>query len=184
MHTNRNALDVAWAAGLFEGEGYLGAYSQAPKRGKVSITLGIGSTDRDVIERFRDIMGFGTIKLRPPGTNGHKPLHVWTIHEAAKVREVIALFTPYFGVRRNAKAREVLEAGASVMPANAVKTHCRRGHELTEANTRTETFKNKTASGEWRYGTARRCLICRRRAERERMRRVLGVESANYRVSP
>lgn len=49
-------------------------------------------------------------------------------------------------------------AGESPSAKNAVKTHCKRGHEFTEANTYREPF-------------GRRCRACHRDEERERRRR-------------
>lgn len=48
--------------------------------------------------------------------------------------------------------------GETVTAANAAKTHCSQGHEFTPENTHMEA-----------YG-ARRCLTCRRKRNRERMR--------------
>ena len=55
--------EMAWAAGLFEGEGSL-ALGQ---RGNVR--LSIASTDRDVIDRFRAAIGTGRLSSQAPGGN-------------------------------------------------------------------------------------------------------------------
>lgn len=51
---------LAWAAGLFEGEGCIGIVK---KKGKSqSVRLQLSSTDRDVLDRFQSVMGFGAIR--------------------------------------------------------------------------------------------------------------------------
>jgi hypothetical protein len=123
---HRTLEQVAWAAGLFEGEGCWNAYVR--EGGTVQMQARLGMTDRDVVERFAAVIGFGAIHQAQPGTGGWKPLHTWCVYEAEKVREVIALFMPYMGERRRAKAEEVLAAGANVQVANGERTHCPSGH--------------------------------------------------------
>jgi len=42
--------EIAWAAGLFEGEGTLNVYRRSS--GKLQVQVRLGMTDRDVVERF------------------------------------------------------------------------------------------------------------------------------------
>jgi hypothetical protein len=72
MHEERTTQHVAWAAGLFEGEGCWNAYVR--KGGKVQMQVRLEMTDKDVVERFAAIVGCGAIHLSQPGTGGHKPL--------------------------------------------------------------------------------------------------------------
>jgi hypothetical protein len=90
---------VAWAAGLFEGEGCWNAYRR--ESGKIQMQARLGMTDRDVVERFAQIVGYGSIHVA-------KPLHTWCVYEAEKVREVIALFLPLHGRPPPRKGRRSL----------------------------------------------------------------------------
>lgn len=176
MQAQRNPLDVAWAAGLFEGEGCWNAYVR--QSGKVQIQARLGMTDRDVVERFAAIVGMGNIYAAGAPQKAHwKPTYTWCVYEAEKVRDLIALFMPYLGERRRAKAEEVLRLGADVQSHNAVKTHCPQGHLLEGDNLILEPIKR----GENEY-KARRCRECRRSQSRERARKRLAIAPDRYRV--
>ena len=51
--------DVAWAAGLFEGEGY---FSIAKK--KQDVCMGLAMVDQDVVARFATIVEVGYFRQR------------------------------------------------------------------------------------------------------------------------
>jgi LAGLIDADG-like domain len=101
---NLDAEERAWAAGLFEGEG-----SIALRRNR-TVLLSLGMTDRDVVERFRAVLGTGQISSQPPGRNRRtKTLWRVDVGDVAEVMRIIDLFYPYLGARRRARADEVLE---------------------------------------------------------------------------
>ncbi len=176
MHKERNPLEVAWAAGLFEGEGCVGIYPRPS--GKVQIQIRLGMTDQDVVERFASIMGCGSIRKGQPGTGGEKPIYEWCVYEAERVREIVELLRPHLGIRRLAKAEEVLRLGADIQSHNAKKTHCPAGHELVGDNLILEPIRR---SGDRQY-FARRCRECRTIQTRERMRRVKNISPDRFRT--
>lgn len=97
----RRDLEVAWAAGLFEGEGCFGSYPRGRKHGTQAR---LSMTDRDVVERFAKIVGMGTV--RGPVDRGNKewkPIWEWYVQRASEVRAVVALFRPWLGERRLAR---------------------------------------------------------------------------------
>lgn len=140
MQMDHSPLDVAWAAGLFEGEGCI------TPRAKTSGELVVGMTDLDVVERFHGIMGVGTIttEVRNPP---HSTCYRWQVTNAADCTMVLNLLLPWLCNRRKAAAEALLERMEDCRGARADRTHCNRGHEYTEANTR------------WVYGS-RRCRAC------------------------
>jgi hypothetical protein len=160
---HRTLEQVAWAAGLFEGEGCWNAYVR--QSGKVQMQARLGMTDRDVVERFAAIVGCGSISVRTfSGEHAHwKPAFDWCVYEAEKVREVIELLLPYMGERRRAKALEVLEMGADVRSHNEKKTHCPHGHALAGENLVVEPYRRAGKVFE-----ARRCRTCREQQARAR----------------
>ena len=109
-----NIIDFhwAWAAGLFEGEGCI--YMNHKR-----MCAQIRSTDKDVLDRFCDIVGVG--KVYGPYTtkqsiNGEvitnpkwKDNYVWQCY-SDPARQVIERLYPLLGHRRQQKAREVLDA--------------------------------------------------------------------------
>lgn len=99
-------LQVAWAAGLFEGEGSWivrkTGYPQASLR----------SADRDVVERFAEIVGCGRIGFEDRKTAN--PLHsdswYWQVGNRRDVRRLAETFMPYLGERRRTRALEIIAA--------------------------------------------------------------------------
>ena len=71
-------------------------------------------TDRDVMQKFVDIVGYG--KLGGPYMEGkpgtprarHKPFWQWSVGKRTEVLRILKMFLPYFGERRYAKAMEAV----------------------------------------------------------------------------
>lgn len=168
-------VEIAWAAGLFEGEGCLNVYARAS--GKLQVQMRLAMTDFDVVDRFAEIVGCGHLRVRHGAAHmarGDKPLREWYLYEAARVIEIAELLLPHLGARRAAKAREVMALAATVQVRNGDRTHCPRGHEYAGDNLVVETDK---------HGKTRRiCRECRRTKDRERARRRLGTKPENFRV--
>jgi len=99
--------DLAWAAGLWEGEGCFacGVAGNASKGRTISAILSM--TDQDVVEHFRDVIGFGKIS-QPTPSKGHKQAYRWSVHNFEKVQALIGYLYPYLGARRREKAASVL----------------------------------------------------------------------------
>lgn len=100
-------LDIAWFAGLYEGEGCLGYY--VDKRGYSSVRLYIESTDEDVIARLYTMWGGRVWESNYPSKPSHyKSSWRWGISNRADVRRIIKEIYPYLGQRRREKCDEVL----------------------------------------------------------------------------
>ena len=118
---------LAWAAGLFEGEGYF----SAPKaNGRVcSVTAGInGFTDRPVLEQFMAAVQMGRIlgpyhRVSPMSGKPQKPSYQWIVCSFEETQALVALLWGWLGARRRSKALEVL--GAFLAKEN--RTGKRRG---------------------------------------------------------
>jgi hypothetical protein len=137
-------VDLAWAAGLFEGEGCL--FDRAKTSGAAKIQM----TDLDVLERFARIIGFGRVlsDTEPRGAR-RKIMHYWQVQNTADTIKLIELLGPWFGERRRKRADELLERMAKCPGRPGSRTHCPEGHEYDEANTYMH------------YGK-RRCRACHR----------------------
>lgn len=97
--------NLAWAAGVYEGEGTV--YKTAAGQ----IQMKVKMSDEDVIRKFHKIIGTGTVvpyNDTREGSENYKPLWVWRSQCRAEVMAVlVALFT-WLGERRRAKITEVL----------------------------------------------------------------------------
>ena len=93
---------LAWAAGLFEGEGWFTTSSGYP-------LAAIRSTDRDVIERFRDVMGRGSVWPVYKGEGKKKQWH-WQVSGYAGVQRLVDLIGPWLGERRRQQFERVMKS--------------------------------------------------------------------------
>lgn len=154
-------IETGWAAGLFEGEGCLNAYQRAG--GKWQVQARLAMTDQDVVRRFAEVMGVGS--LRGPicsERDNHKPMYEWYVQSAPGVLRVISLLLPMLGTRRRTRAIEVAQVAMSIAPHNGDRTHCPSGHAYAGRNLVIEQRGERTV---------RRCRTCDNRRSRERQRR-------------
>lgn len=97
-----NETEVAWSAGLVEGEGCL------IQSAKTSITIQVHMTDLDVLEKLKDIWEGNLYTVNRSDAKPHwKPSWVWTL-SGARAALMLELLLPYFGQRRSLKAIEIL----------------------------------------------------------------------------
>lgn len=95
---------IAWAAGLFEGEGTVvyGASHKGPLRAKIS------STDRDVLDLMVERSGVGGVYgPRSPNGFGVKPYYEWVVNGHA-ARGFLMEILPMMGQRRAARIGELV----------------------------------------------------------------------------
>ena len=96
---------IEWAAGLYEGEGFLSRY-------RVNCwKLGIKMTDYDVIKAVHETMGVGNVsgpQHSPSAAPHHKPWYNWSVYKKDAIFKVICDFYPYMCERRRAKFDEFL----------------------------------------------------------------------------
>jgi hypothetical protein len=101
--------DIAWAAGLFEGEGSFSTHGSGDNDRRY-LRVCLQMKDRDIVERFVEVVGFGTIyEVRPDPRTG-TVMHQWQASTEESFRQLLRLFSPYLGPRRLARAAELLEA--------------------------------------------------------------------------
>lgn len=106
MLRNATQEQIAWAAGLFEGEGSIRITSLESGTKRVRVSLGL--TDPDVIRKFQSICG-GTLYAEPRRAS-YKPIERWNLGSHSEVLEFLILMSPYLGARRREKAIEALFA--------------------------------------------------------------------------
>ncbi len=116
-------VDIAWAAGLFEGEG--SCMIRGKKRQPV---LALSMTDEDVVRRFHTIVERGTVNTYRAYQPNRKRQWHWQVASKDDVLYVLALFWDYLGERRREVACEVIERAAKL---NEHVGFCDRGHDLS-----------------------------------------------------
>jgi hypothetical protein len=98
------AEEIAWAAGLFEGEGCI-AMNQR------TLVLRVVNTDEDVIERFWDIVGVGGMYgpyAQERNRDGCKRKLFWAwLAQSDCALEALQLLSPWLSRRRLDRAEEL-----------------------------------------------------------------------------
>lgn len=94
--------DIAWLAGLLEGEA-----SFMLRRGNAKI--GIQMTDRDVVERAANLLGvtIGLHSRQPKGKTTYLPVFHLAVHGIKAIAWMMTLYT-FMGERRQAKIAQIL----------------------------------------------------------------------------
>lgn len=168
---NADPLDVAWAAGLFEGEGSVSVVPNTARSRRIYMRLDMHSTDDDVLKRFGAVVGVGRVR-GPYLTNGknHKPHHkpYWTWSITGRRALLLATHAPFadqLGSRRRSRIAEVIAILGKQPPhsGNGNKTHCPQGHPYDEENT----YRAPTGG--------RMCRKCRNAQKRAYLRRKAAV---------
>jgi hypothetical protein len=123
---------IAWAAGLFEGEGSIVTYHarrcETPK-------LQVQMTDHDVILRFHQTMALG--RVNGPYVRAGKSWKAqwtWSVTSFESVQALVAMWWPWLGARRRLKATEVLMRARARPVVQKYRTACPRGHPYDRRN--------------------------------------------------
>lgn len=140
LRSGATTTDLAWAAGLFEGEGCV------TKNGRKNLSLQINMTDEDVLRKFHSVVSVGWIS-GPHARGKHKPAWCWKVTSFQNVQAVIALLWNWMCARRRARATELLVWYLARPLAGQWKITCSKGHAFS-------------VHGGWSCGQ-RYCRICK-----------------------
>ena len=127
--------DLAWAAGLFEGEGCITVINpEGHKSSRGGPRLALNSTDEDVLQKFIGVVGCG--RMNGPYHNGprRKPIWHWVCGGFENVQAICAMFWHFLCTRRRARIVEVLTRFNTRM-THKYKQVCAKGHVYTPENT-------------------------------------------------
>ena len=95
--------EIAWAAGLLEGEGYFGAGDR--RYPYISIEM----TDKDVLKKLRQVFPFGEIKtIDNTRKNGIESYRMY-LSSQEKVKDIIKKIRPWMGTRRKQRMDELIQ---------------------------------------------------------------------------
>jgi hypothetical protein len=91
-------LDVAWLAGILEGEGCF-HFNRTPK-------ITVAMTDEDVIAKVASLFGKG-YRHRKSRKEGNKDVYTTEVFSVTAI-EIMNKILPYMGIRRTEKIKEVI----------------------------------------------------------------------------
>lgn len=100
--------NIAWLAGLLEGEGCFTYEENGQRWRHARVTLGM--TDADVVQRAAALMpGSRYVVSHPPSRQrlGNKPLHIARCNGRSALT-LMRLVLPYMGERRAARITEII----------------------------------------------------------------------------
>lgn len=105
---------LAWAAGLFEGEGCFCVKrgSRSPDEYPQAIIV---MTDEDVVRSFRHVMGL--VYMSAKATARTKAKWRWVANSYQEFQQTVCYFWPWLHARRRAKVKEILTAYHAVTAA-------------------------------------------------------------------
>lgn len=174
---NREAL--AWAAGFFDGEGYIGALRD--KRGWTGVTVHVVQACTQPIEsdsqppvalkRFQEAVGIaGNWSSRGPSRPGGKHRWDFRVSRIEDVQHVVAVLWEWLGPVKREQARQaLLKQRSSNRPWPRMT--CKNGHPFDEENTRRRARPNGRFVRE-----CRACSRAKQAAHRQRKVAARGTE--------
>lgn len=107
---NATDVEIAWAAGLFEGEGCISASVRKEDEWVRFVAVSLTMVDEDVVLKFARIVGYGSVIKYPGAQEGRKERYVWQTNKASEVRRIFMMFAPHLGQRRLMRGIELLKA--------------------------------------------------------------------------
>lgn len=98
--------NIAWASGIFEGEG---CFRINKNKDRPTFCMIMSMTDEDVINKFYDIVGVGSVSGPIPGKKeGYKEFWQWRCQKFEDVQALSAAMFPFLLSRRQSKIIECL----------------------------------------------------------------------------
>lgn len=165
MSTLRSPLNIAWLAGLFEGEGCAWLRESAKTGKRNRFVLQIAMTDEDIVRRAHAIAGVGSVHERTRLTKGGKRVWTWSVTNAEHAAGLAMTIYTFLGSRRQARIRELLAAWKVAPIKHGREKSCKHGHPLSGDNLVIE----RTEGGRVRKRRCRECLSRRQREYNARL---------------
>lgn len=97
--------EVAYLAGVFDGEGWI---TRANGQG---IRVGVQMTDKDILDRF--VAAFGGNLYGPQNRPNRKPIYQWWVQAREDVWRFLDAVAPFLGERRKARIKELADLRVS-----------------------------------------------------------------------
>lgn len=106
--------ELAWAAGIFDGEGYIGSKIRKTPGGRRNpyIQMSISQYhDAEVVERFTAALGIGSSSSRRRETaRGPGVEYLWRVQSFEKVQAAVAVLWPWLSGPKRRQAVQALQS--------------------------------------------------------------------------
>lgn len=111
-------VDIAWLAGMIEGEASIGAW-KATRNAVKYARVEISSVDSEVIDRLFILTGIGRVHKQygPKDRPSHKPSNTWRVAKAEEVLDLLETVSSYgyFSEHRKKQILDAVEAASSTV---------------------------------------------------------------------
>lgn len=109
--------NLAWAAGLFEGEGTISTRRIGKREHDRAIVASLRMTDEDVVKRFHSIVKVGNVNGPSiPKNPKWKPLWTWQTGSFEGSQAIAALLWAWLCTRRRATVKKILTEYHQIKP--------------------------------------------------------------------
>jgi hypothetical protein len=171
-----DAEQLAWAAGLFDGEGSVYLAKHRSHAGYFRLEAAITQSDPSamphVLTRFKTATSLGFCKGPYRAPPGNDPVYRWKLYRGPDIQRMVEMLRPWLGeVKRDQADRAIalVSAQASLPRGNPAwgnrKTHCVNGHDYATARIRPFRSRGKNAAPR---RDSKQCLACVRDLARRR----------------
>lgn len=99
--------DIAWVAGILEGEGWFGLNRM---KGRTYPHIAAHMTDEDVIRRLHSVLEIGTVTGPHPSQNGMKPTWRWRVQSKKDAARLLLALYPLLSTRRRAQVSLMVDS--------------------------------------------------------------------------
>jgi hypothetical protein len=148
-----NKEEIAWLAGIYEGEG-----SCSITTGR-AIRIDITMTDEDIVNRIQLVTGLGSVRTVAQRSENHKQAWCWSVGSKDAVNFLEAVL-PWLGERRSRRARDaVTNWKTNRKQSTHLDTMCVKGH-----------YYDRPDNRRTKYGTCHLCNLEASKRYREKTR--------------
>lgn len=108
MKNNPTPEEIAWLAGLLDGEGCFDFHMNS-KSGRKFPRIRIQMKDLDVIKRVKDVMGGGQICKETGRKKNHSTTYILRQCKRDELAVILPLILPWMSKRRAERIKEMIE---------------------------------------------------------------------------
>ena len=105
---NASPHNLAWAAGIIEGEGCFSHY-QRSNRPSTGAAIHCEMTDEDTIRTLHKVLGVGKVSRRPARAR-RKPTWILSIQKNGEIFDTLLRLSPYLMSRRKLQAAKLFKS--------------------------------------------------------------------------